>query len=464
MQKLLCRNLDVDRKDMRRVLAITLPAMVELVFSQLFGMVDTMMLGHTDISAIALAAVGYTNNPMNLLLGVMSAFNVGTTAAVAWSLGAEDAAGARQVVRTALGLNLIMGAVTTLLGVGLAEPLVAFMAGQSQDALTVQALPYARQYMQICSAGLLAAALNMAITGALRGAGQTRLPMVYNLSSNLLNVAGNYILIYGRFGFPAMGVLGAAISTTLSRVVGAIAALVVLFHVDSQIRLRLRDGFRMRMNQVKRILRVGTTTAAEQAIMQIGFILFSRSVAGLGATIFAAHQIGLNINGLSWVPAQGFGVAATTLVGQSMGAGEPKKARDYARVVLRMALMMSAAVGLLFALGAHLVAQWYINDVAVAMLAAGALRIMALGMPGIAIQQTIGASLRGAGDSMFPLVASMIGIWVFRVLVAPLFIYTLGWGLTGAWFSIVLDQTTRACVVYARFAGGKWMYKRTLAA
>ncbi len=464
MQKLLCHKLDVDGKDMRRILAITLPAMIELVFSQLFGMVDTMMLGHTDISAIALAAVGYTNNPMNLLLGVMSAFNVGTTAAVAWSLGAGDIPGARQVVRTALGLNFIMGAITTLLGTGLAGPLVAFMAGNNRDAFTLQALPYAKQYMQVCSAGLLVAALNMAVTGALRGAGQTRLPMVYNLASNLLNVVGNYVLIYGHLGFPAMGVLGAAISTTFSRAVGMVAALVVLFRVDSQIRLQVRDGFRMRIEQVKRILRVGTTTATEQAIMQIGFILFARSVAGLGATIFAAHQIGLNINGLSWVPAQGFGVAATTLVGQSMGAGEPKKARAYATVVLRMALIASAAVGLLFALGSHLIAQWYINDVAVAMLAAGVLRIMALGMPGIAIQQTIGATLRGAGDSMFPLVASILGIWVFRVLVAPLFIYTFGWGLTGAWLSIVLDQTTRASVVYARFAGGKWMHKRTLAA
>lgn len=457
--QLLGRKLDLDKEDIRKVLAITVPAMVEMMLAQLFGMVDTMMLGHTgELSKTAIAAVGFTNNPTNLIFGVMAAMNVGTTAAVAWSLGAGDLKSARRVVSTAMGINLIMGAAMSALGFALAGPLVAFM-GAREDTLL-----YATQYMQVVSLGMLSAAVNMAVTGSLRGAGQTRLPMFYNLGGNLLNVVGNYILIYGHLGFPAMGVMGAAISTTVSRVIAALAALAALYFTDGPIRLRIRESVRIRKEQVGRIMRVGVTAALEQCIMQLGFIIFAKSVGGLGETVFAAHQIGLNINGLSWVPSQAFGVAATALVGQNMGAGKPLKARDCAKLVHRMALCSSALVAVLFAVGAHTIAGLYIDTVEVAALAAGVLRLMALGMPGIATQLPISSALRGAGDTWIPLLASLIGIWVFRVAVAPLLMFTLGLGLTGAWLSIVLDQTTRAIVVYVRFAQGKWMNKRSLAA
>lgn len=448
---LLRRGLSLDNKDMKRVLAITMPAMLELVFSHLFSMMDSIMLGRTAMSAVAIAAVGLTNNPVNLVIGILSAFNVGATAAVAWAIGAGDNDTAKAVTRNMLVLDLLLGILVTILGMRFATSIVTFM-GAKEDTL-----PYAAEYLRIVAMGFLPAALTMGVTASLRGAGLTRMPMAYNLFSNLLNVFGNYILIFGKLGVPALGVVGAAISTTLSRYVALALALGVLFFGQSQVRISLRQSFRLRLPLVKQIFRVGLPGAAEQGIMQIGFMLFTRTVAVLGTTMLAAHQIGLSINGLSWVPSQAFGVAATTLVGQSMGAGHPLKARDQAKLIHRCALISAFAVGLFFVFGAHLIASLYINDAAVIALSAQVLRIMALGMPGIATQQSISAALRGARDSLFPLIASATGIWVFRVLVAPLFVHTLGWGLDGAWFSIVLDQTTRGIVVYVRFIRGKWM-------
>ena len=202
---------------------------------------------------------------------------------------------------------------------------------------------------------------------------------------------------------------------------------------------------------------VGLTSMLEQLIMQIGFVIFARQVSGLGTSIFAAHQIGLSINGLSWMPGQAFGVAATTLVGQSLGAGEKEKATHFVRLIHRISLCTAALIAVLFVTCAPLIALLYTNDAQVAMLSAGVLRLIALGMPGISTQLPIAAGLRGARDTKFPLMASMAGIWIFRVLLAPHFIYTSGWGLTGAWMTIVLDQTTRACVVYARFKSGRWL-------
>ena len=212
----------------------------------------------------------------------------------------------------------------------------------------------------------------------------------------------------------------------------------------------------MRMKWIRRIMSVGMTSMIEQLIMQIGFVIFARQVSGLGTNIFAAHQIGLSINGLSWMPGQAFGVAATTLVGQSLGAGEKKKASDFIRMIHRMSMCMAALIAVLFVTCAPLIAGLYTTDAEVAMLAAGVLRLIALGMPGISTQLPIAAGLRGARDTKFPLMASMAGIWIFRVILAPHFIYTWGWGLTGAWMTIVLDQTTRAAVVTARFRSGRW--------
>lgn len=213
--QILHRGLALDGKDKHTIWRIVLPAMVELVLSQLFAMVDTIMLGQSSMSAVAIAAVGLTNNPVNMVNGVLTALHIGTTAAIAWAVGAGDDKAARAITRTALTLSLLLGLFASAVLFFPAGPLVTFMGAQADT------YPYARQYMQIVALGMLPAMIGFGCTASLRGVGLTRLPMAYNLAGNLLNVIGNYALIYGHFGLPALGVAGAAISTTLSRYVSA---------------------------------------------------------------------------------------------------------------------------------------------------------------------------------------------------------------------------------------------------
>ena len=450
--RFLMKGLNLTREDRRRVILIMLPAMVELVLSQLFTMVDTIMLGQSDISAVAIAAVGLTNNPLNLTRSILISLNVGTTAGVAWAIGAKEERSAQQIARNALMLcAAICLVVFTVVYTG-AGAIVRFM-GAGPDTYD-----YARSYLRVVALGLLPQSLTFAITASLRGVGLTRLPMMYNLSANLLNVFGNYVLIYGKLGFPQLGVLGAGISTMLSQYVACIAALFVIFRSHTAVRLTLRGGWRPRRKWMERILSVGVTSMLEQLIMQVGFIIFARQVSGLGTAVFAAHQIGLSVNGLTWMPGQAFGVAATTLVGQSLGAGEKDKARDFIRMIHRMSMCVGALMAVFFLTSSQVVVRLYTNDVQVAALSAGVLKLIALGMPGICTQIPVAAGLRGARDTKFPLYASMAGIWIFRVILAKPFIYTWGWGLTGAWMTIVLDQTTRAAVVYARFKTDRWLH------
>ena len=184
----------------------------------------------------------------------------------------------------------------------------------------------------------------MGIGAALRGAGDTRTPMRYNMISNLINVVLNYILIYGKLGFPAMGITGAAIATTVSRSVAMIMAILAIYHPNSILSLSEKKGLFFDFNIIKRILRIGIPSGLEQLIFRTGQMEFVRTVAGLGTTAFAAHQVAINVFGLSFSPSLAFGIAATTLVGQSLGAGRPDMAEKYGLETRRMGMYVAVAI------------------------------------------------------------------------------------------------------------------------
>lgn len=441
--------------DMRReAISITWPAFVELVMSTLFGMVDMIMVG--QLSSAAITSVGLTNQPFMLLLAIFSAVNVGTTTLVAWNIGARNTEKANLITRQIVVINAILGIIMSAIGVIFAHQTVVFMGAQADT------IKDATIYFQIVSSGLVFQAITMGITASLRGAGETKIPMFYNIGSNLLNVFGNYALIYGKFGLPKMGVTGAALSTTISRTVACVVGLsIIFFSNQSVISLKLRGSYKPNRGIIKEVLSIGLPSALEQFVLQSGLMLFARTVSSLGTIGFAAHQIGLNICGLTFSPSMAFGVAATTLVGQSLGAKDEEKAKKYADMIHHMAMIVSCTMGGVFILFSFQLASLYTKDLAVASMAAIILKIMALSQIGQSTQLSLAGALRGAGDTMYPLYASIFGIWIFRVFVAYIFVSVFHWGLIGAWVALALDQYTRAAVVYFRYRSGKWKYAKS---
>ncbi|HHW49772.1 MAG TPA: MATE family efflux transporter [Clostridiaceae bacterium] len=434
---------------LKEIFAITWPAFIELVMSTMFSMVDMIMVG--NLSASAIAAVGLTIQPIFLLLAIFAAVNVGTTTLVAWNIGGKHLKRARAVTRQILLVNIFLGVIMSLIGIALAAPIVKFMGAKADtfdDAI---------KYLQIVSAGLLFQSVTMGITASLRGAGETIIPMLYNVGSNLLNVFGNYALIYGKLGFPKWGVAGAAVSTTASRFIACLAGLyVVFFSRKTLITLKIKDNYRIDLDIIKRVFSIGLPAALEQFILQSGLMLFARTVSGLGTEDFAAHQIGLNISGLSFAPSMAFGVAATTLIGQSLGAGDEQRAEKNSSAVHRISMAVACFVGLVFILFSHPLARLYTKETTVAAMAGVVLKILALAQPGQSTQLTLAGALRGAGDTIYPLFASAIGIWIFRVIIAYIFVHIFKWGLIGAWVALLLDQYTRSAIVYLRYRSGKW--------
>lgn len=434
-----------------KIFNITWPSFFELVLSGLFGMVDMMMVG--KLGPTAITAVGLTNQPFMILLCVFAAINVGTTTLVAWNIGAKKFENANSVVRQAIIINLILGLIMSFIGFSLSKNIVAFM-GAKEDTIKNATI-----YFKIISSGLFFQSITLGITASLRGAGLTKIPMYYNISSNLINVFGNYVLIYGRLGFPEMGTAGAALSTTFSRFLSCLFGLYVLFFYNKTVlKLKITDSFKLDKYIIRKILSIGIPSSIEQFVLQSGLVLYARSVSSLGTQHYAAHQIGLNISSLTFSPSMAFGVAATTLVGQSLGENDKTKAEKYANLIHCMALAVGGIMGIVFILFSYPLAKLYTDDLQVAVLAGTILKIMALTQPGQSTQLSLAGALRGAGDTMYPLYASIFGVWIFRVIAAYLFVLVFNFGLLGAWFALLLDQYTRAIVIYLRFKSGKWKY------
>lgn len=434
----------------REIFSVTWPAFIEIIMSTLFGMVDMVMVG--QLSHAAIAAVGLTNQPFMLLLAVFAAVNVGTTTIVAWNIGSGNHHRASTVTKQGLMINLFLGILLSIFGIFAAGAIVVFM-GAEADTINDATI-----YFRIVSAGLVFQAVNMGITAALRGSGETRIPMYYNIGSNFLNVLGNYALIYGKLGFPQLGVAGAAISTTFSRLVGCLLALYVIYSGKAKISVRHSGKYKPDREIIRQIFSIGIPSALEQFVIQGALILFAKTVSGLGTTVFAAHQIGLNISGLTFSPSNAFGVAATTLVGQSLGANEEEKAEKFASFIYRMAILVACLMGLVFILFSHQLARLYTDELVVAAMAGTVLKILAFAQPGQSVQLSLSGALRGAGDTMYPLYACIFSMWIFRVGLSYLFVYIFGWGLNGAWFALLIDQYIRASIVFWRFRTGKWKY------
>jgi putative MATE family efflux protein len=443
----------------KTVLSIAAPAVVELVLTSMTQLADTIMVG--KLGAYAIAAVGLTNQPRFVMLAVFIAFNVGATALVARFRGQENKADAEIVAAQTIMLTLAIGLVATVPGVLLARQMVLFMGAgpDTVDAATI--------YFSIIMAGFVPTVLPLAVSALLRGVGDTKTSMRYNLTANLVNIVFNYLLIYGKFGFPKLGVAGAAIATVIGNSVACVMAFRALLGKNPRIsgsefiRLRLtRENRTPNPPMLGRITRIGLPSAGEQLAMRVGLLFFTKTVTSLGTLTFAAHQIALTILNLSFVNGQAFGMAAASLTGQALGRGEPDTAKASATACQRAGALISTLMGLgMFAFRDGLVRLFGVEP-AVVELGASIMIFAAAIQPLQSSFQIYSGALRGAGDSLYPALSLAIGILGVRPVLSYLLVHSLGMGLVGAWLALSVDQLARFFLIMLRFRRGKWVHIR----
>ncbi len=440
------------------VMILAWPVLIELVLSSLFGMVDMMMLGWISdraLSAASVAAVGITNQPLFIGLSLAQALNVGGTAMIARYVGSKQNHRIDAVLKHVILLNLVFLAIPlSVFGLIFTDQIMVFMGAEADT------LDAGRLYFKIIMVGYLFQSFNMSISAALRGIGETKAPMTINLKVNAINVAGNALLIYGLFFFPVMGVTGAAISTAISHVIASVLILRYVTKKDSPLKVNFKKKFVYNKTVIQNLVRIGVPASLESLALRMGVLLFVRIVAGLGTVVYASHQIALSILGLSFQPGQAFGIAASSMVGRSLGAGDLHLAEQYAKETRKIGSMISTAMAVvLFFFGPQIVGL-YTNNPVIIENSSIALKIIALVQPFQSSQLILAGALRGAGDTLWPLVATFTGIFFFRVILAYVFVTIFQMGLMGAWLAVLADQLIRWVFVYGRFRTNKWKYIR----
>jgi putative MATE family efflux protein len=431
------------------IVKIAWPSVVELTLTQLASMVDLMMVG--GLGAWALTSVGLTVQPKFLLMTIFMAMNVGATAMAARYKGAGDQEKANLILRQALLLTLIISVISSITGYVFAEKLILFMGAAEEKTLHGGTI-----YLKIQMVGFTFMALTSTITAALRGVGNSRTAMIYNLTSNVVNVFLNYLLIEGHFGFPRLEVAGASLATIIGQLFAFVFALTYIMKGDQYLHLRFMDGFKPDPHSLKQIVTIGAPAMLEQLLMRVGVIIYVKTIAGLGTVAYAVHQVCMNIQALSFMNGQGFAVSATSLTGQSLGKNRPDMAHAYVHRTRRLCMSVSLILAAIFVFWGGKIVSLYNDSPDIISQGARIMMFVGFTQPLQSSQFILSGSLRGAGDTRATAIITFITVLLIRPLLAVYLINVWNLGLEGAWFAFIADQTIRSALVLIRYNSGKW--------
>lgn len=427
------------------------PAVMESFFIALAGMVDSLMV--SSMGAYAVAAVGLTTQPKFIGLCIFMACNVSVSALVARRRGEEDRPGANQVFLMAITFTLIVGAVISVCSVALADPIIR-LCGANEDTQGSAVL-----YFRIIMGGMMFNIVSMVINAAQRGAGNTRIAMKTNVTSNVVNMIGNYLLIQGNFGFPKLGITGAALATVFGTVVACIMSILSLVPKENFVSIPyiIKEKVKITLEPAKNMAKIAASVFVEQIFMRIGFLTVALMVAKLGTDAFAAHQVGMNIMNLSFAFGDGMQVAAVALCGRSLGQKRPDQANMYGTICQRMGNMISVVLAVLYLTCGSWLYHLFFAEAHIIALGVQITKVLTV-IVLLQISQVIYMGcLRGAGDVVFTTTASTISITLIRPIFSYVFGFAMNMGLIGIWLGIVCDQFTRFCLTTWRFKSGKWM-------
>lgn len=438
------------------IVHIAWPSFIELLLTQLVSMVDMMMVGsiggkaNPELGVQALSAVGLTTQPKFLLMTAFVAMNTGVTALIARYKGRGEKENANLVLRQGLMFTFVATLILSILGIIFSRPLVIFM-GSTEEAVTI----LATQYLQIQLAGFITMALTSTITAALRAVGDSKTCMIYNLIANVVNVIFNWLLINGNLGFPAWGVAGASIATIIGQLVAFIIALTVIIRGNGFLKLELKKGFIPHKTMLSNMTGIGIPAMIEQLLMRAGMIIFAKTVASLGTTAYATHQVCMNIQALSFMTGQAFAVSATSLVGQSLGRRRTDMAQAYCSKTRNIGFTVAILLALTFAFFGGDIISLYNKDATIIEMGGRIMLFIAFLQPFQTSQFIIAGGLRGAGDTRSTAIITTITVLFVRPIVA-LVLIALNFGLYGAWIALASDQLLRTTLVFARYKSGKW--------
>ena len=433
-----------------KVLRLSWPASVEFLIITSIVFADILLLSR--LGSAVIAGVGVSVTVFRVFYEAFNSIAVASTTAVAQAVGARNYRLVERCAGQSLTFAFVLGCLSGALGVAVALPAMRLMG---VDGVVLDA---GVSYMQINMLASPFYALALAGGGVLKGVGDTRTPMLFTLVASGFKIVLSVGLIFGRWGFPALGVRGAALATLFGYLLNALLMLAKLRLGFSGMRLTWAS-LRIDRNLLKRLGLLAWPVGAERMIMRMGFVFYMRVVSALGTVALAANQIALRLESVSLTIGFGFTVAATTLVGQAIGHRDVAEARARAYMTMKMALVATGTMTVLLILLRHLAVGMFKPDVDVRQLATVCLTIGAFELPAFGMLFTFAGALRGAGDTRSPMFVALFGTFLLRLPLVYLLGVYFGLGLKGIWYGTLLDWIGRAILMAIIFRRGEWKSK-----
>ncbi|MFP4457645.1 MAG: MATE family efflux transporter [Clostridia bacterium] len=430
------------------VFILALPVMAQMFLQTLAQIVDMAMVGRLGQEAIA--GVGISFRPVFVGMSIFLGLGTATTALVSRAIGAKRKKEAELAASQSLMVGLLLS-LTIAIGVFFGAEQIALFMGAEGGVVDKSAI-----YLKGFSFGMVFSYTVILATACLRGAGDTKTPFYIGLISNIVNVIGNYLLIFGKFGFPELGILGAAIGTSVSYLVGFILLFIVLIRGTGGLHVTFKSLFKFEFEMIKRFFKIGIPSASERLVQSITMMLVTRIVAVLGTTALAIVTLSGNIEQLSFMPAIGFSVAAEALVGQNLGAKQPKRAEKSCYTAAKMAAALMSFMGLMFILFPEMFIRIYSSDPEIIAKGKIVMRVLGLAQLPQAISFVLGGGLRGAGDTPTTFKIGLFGNVLIRLGLTWLFVTQLQLGLWSVYAAVVVDWIVRSVILGKIFKQGKW--------
>ena len=431
----------VRRQIRRQILALAVPIAISNLLERAVNIIDIFLVG--GLGAPSIAAVGLAQLMVFFVMSLIQGVTLGTLVVVAQLWGANKREEAAQTAYQSVILGVTLAAVFSLMGIALGRQ-GSLLLGAEGEVVSI-----ADGYLLLIFSFFVFAVLVSILSAILQGTGDTRTPMLAILMINVLHVVIAYPLIYGRLGFPQIGVKGAALAIGLSELAGAIFLL-----VKAAQKGLIAPSFKPELT--RSVLWVGFPISLDRILQNLGQILYAKAVLLYGTIAYAAHQVGLAIEALSFMPGAGFAIAAATAVGQSLGANNLAQAKIENYEANRLAVIVMTGMGLVFFFFPYLLLRAFTSDPEVIRLGSLFLKIVAVMQIPLALTMVLSGSLKGAGDTRYLVLVTLAGMWVVRLPIAFILAMVLHMGIAFIWGVMVVDWVVRMAVVLARYRSERW--------
>ncbi|MGM9690527.1 MAG: MATE family efflux transporter [Bacteroidaceae bacterium] len=444
------RNMSWQEK-LRLTVLLSLPAMVAQISSVAMQIIDAAMLGHLGTKESA--AVGLVSTTIWLFGGLCSAFAAGFSVQVAHYVGAEDLRGARNIIRQGLFSGLVFSLLLALIGLFIAPHLPVWLGADKEIHAG------ASEYFSIVAAALPVLEINMLAAGSLRCSGNIKIPSFLNALMCVQDVIFNYLFIFVFH----MGTAGAAYGTFLAYAITMSLMIYFMTAKDQQLRFSLDTELMGKWNftryipnknTMKRAFTIGSPISLERGVMCGAQIAITGIIAPLGSVAIAANTFGINIESVCYMPGYGISEAATTLVGQSLGAKRKDLMRSFAWISVCLGMAIMALMGILMAVFAPEMMQMVTTDNGVVELGAEVLRIEAWAEPMFAASIVAYGAFVGSGKTLVPSLMNLGSIWIVRLTLALLLAPSMG--LQGVWIAMCIELCWRGAAFLFRLRGRSW--------